>query len=665
MLLKQPRLHLVFMTLLASAKAVVPGSSSANEITHLQKPRAPAQGGSLYPQETETRDLRRLDGIWNFRKSPVDPEYGYRHKWYAQDLEKTGPVIHMPVPSSYNDIGTDASLRDHVGLVWYDRRFHVPVGWARAEQRVWLRFSSVHYAAQVWINGISLAYHEIGHLPFEVEITDYVRYNGSNLLTVVVDNTLLNDTVPQGAITEVQTNQTFRLKQSYTFDFFNYAGIHRSVFLYSTPQAYIDDVIVNTDIQGLTGFVVYNITYKGSDASNIICLVQLFDKNDTQVVAAQDCAGLLEVGNANFWWPFLMNPNPGYLYTMKATLIGPRGELVDTYYQKIGIRTVTWTNTSVFINDKPLYLRGFGMHEDSDLRGKGWDPVLWVKNFNLIRWVGANAFRTSHYPYAEEIYQLADEQGIMIIDECPSVDTNYFMDSLLAKHKQSLKELIHRDKNHPSVIMWSISNEPRSQMKGADYYFGEVVRHVKTMDLSRPVTIAIAQSYIYDKSAQYLDVISFNRYNAWYHDPGQLSTITGNVVEEATAWHRKHNKPILMSEYGADSLAGLHFLPEYIWSEEYQVGLMSEHFKAFDQLRQAGFFVGEFIWNFADFKTAQTYTRVGGNCKGIFTRARQPKMSAHHLRRRYHALAAADDGAPALSEPNYISDLTRARHDEL
>ncbi|XP_073957046.1 beta-glucuronidase [Choristoneura fumiferana] len=654
MWVKKSRLLCVLISAVVSANAIVPGSASANEINQLQRKPDFRVGGSLYPQATETRDLRTLDGIWNFRKSPIDPEYGYRNEWFKQDLQKTGPVIPMPVPSSYNDVGEDVSLRDHVGLVWYDRRFYVPSWWARAEQRVWLRFSSVHYAAQVWVNGISVTYHEMGHLPFEVEISEFVHYNGSNLLTVVVDNTLLNDTVPQGTITEVYTNKTFRLKQTYTFDFFNYAGIHRTVFLYSTPRIYIDDVIVNTDIQGLTGFIVYNVTYYGSDSKNIICLVQLFDKNDTQVVAAQECAGLLEIGNANFWWPYLMHPDPGYLYTMKASLIGPRGELIDTYYQKIGIRTVTWTNTSVFLNDKPLYLRGFGMHEDSDLRGKGWDPVLWVKNFNLLRWTGANAFRTSHYPYAEEIYQLADEQGIMIIDECPSVDTDIFTDSLLKKHKQSLQELIHRDKNHPSVIMWSISNEPRSQLKRADAYFGEVVRHVKSMDLSRPVTIAIAQNYQYDKSAQHLDVISFNRYNGWYEDTGSVANVVRKVVDEASAWHRKHNKPVLMSEYGADTIAGLHFYPEYVWSEEYQVAIMSEHFKAFDMLRQAGFFVGEFIWNFADFKTAQTITRVGGNRKGVFTRSRQPKASAHHLRARYRALAAAAAGAPAPAPPYYI-----------
>ncbi|KAI5637259.1 glycosyl hydrolases family 2, TIM barrel domain-containing protein [Phthorimaea operculella] len=150
-----------------------------------------------------------------------------------------------------------------------------------------------------------------------------------------------------------------------------------------------------------------------------------------------------------------------------------------------------------------------------------------------------------------------------------------------------------------------------------------------------------------------------------YNHTGTMVNIARNVIDEAKAWRQYHNKPVIMTEYGADTLDGLHRLPEYVWSEEYQVALMSEHFKAFDKLRRDGFFNGEFIWNFADFMTAQTYTRVGGNKKGIFTRQRQPKASAHHLRARYLALAAADSGAAPPDTNYYVSDNRPAYHEEL
>lgn len=162
-----------------------------------------------------------------------------------------------------------------------------------------------------------------------------------------------------------------------------------------------------------------------------------------------------------------------------------------------------------------------------------------------------------------------------------------------------------------------------------------------------------------------MDILMFNRYNAWYSNTGRLDMVTKRVIDEATAWHTMHNKPVLMSEYGADTVEGLHILPAYVWSEEFQEQVFSKHFLAFDHLRQAGFFIGEFVWNFADFKTAQSkssihrvhlkpnetsifaiaaYTRVGGNKKGVFTRNRQPKSSAYILRKRYHGLSEELDG---------------------
>ncbi|XP_071051958.1 beta-glucuronidase isoform X1 [Onthophagus taurus] len=597
------------------------------------------QEGILFPQTSETRETISLDGIWNFAVAPIsDPLIGFRQLWYRKDLQKSDDIesILMPVPSSYNDITQDPNIRDHVGIVWYDRTFFVPKSWQN--QRVWLRFSSVSYAAQVWINGQLSMNHEVGHLPFQSEVNDLLNFGEENRVTVACDNTLLSDTIPQGSVIELDTDEGTVYSQSYSFDFFNYAGIHRPVTLYTTPKDYIDDIMINTKIVGKTGYVSYNISYfpKTTSAS---CNVMLISQDEKVVAYSTDDIGTLTVENATFWWPYLMDENPGYLYTLKVFLSASDGSLLDVYRLKIGIRELSWSNTTWLINGKKLYLHGFGRHEDSDIRGKGLDFPTIIKDHNLIKWIGANAYRTSHYPYAEEIMDLADQLGIMIIDECPSVNTEIFSVALLEKHLKSLTELIKRDKNRPSVVAWSIANEPRTQLINAGPYFRDVATHVKSLDQSRPITIAIAQGVSVDQSAEHLDIIGFNRYNAWYQNGGRLDTITNNVIEEATGWFEKHNKPVMMLEYGADTLEGLHIHPNFIWSEEYQVELMSQHFKAFDVLREKGFFVGEFIWNFADFKTAQTYTRVGGNKKGIFTRNRQPKAGAHHLRKRYHKLA--------------------------
>ncbi|CAH1109275.1 unnamed protein product [Psylliodes chrysocephalus] len=611
------------------------------------------RGGILFPRNSETRQVVSLDGIWNFIAPNItNPFIGFQQHWYRKSLKEVKDFdMHlMPVPASFNDITTDWKIRDHLGLVWYDRFFFIPKQWEDVG-RVWLRFGSISYAGQVWINGELVMSHEIGHLPFVAEITDFLRFGKENLVTVSCDNTLLSDTIPQGKVDELVSG---RLDQTYTFDFFNYAGIDRPVYLYTTPATYIDDIsVITTDIKEATALLEYNITILGNATSaNSYCKINLIDKENYIVSSNEDagnCNGILKVKNPKLWWPYLMDDDPGYQYTFQVEVTF-KGVLVDKYSLPIGIRTISWTNSSLLINNKPIYLHGFGRHEDSDIRGKGLDLPLVIRDHNLIKWIGANAYRTSHYPYAEEIMDIADELGIMIIDECPSVNTEIFSDSLLAKHKISLTELIKRDKNRPGVIMWSAANEPRTQYPAAKLYFKQIIEHIKSLDYTRPTTIVEAQNSNIVESSFYVDIISFNRYNGWYSNEGNLDVVTYYVIKEAQAWHDRFNKPVIMQEYGGDTLEGLHFLPTFVWSEEYQVRLMSEHFKAFDQLKEKGYFIGEFIWNFADFKTAETYTRVGGNKKGIFTRQRQPKASAHHLRRRYWGLAKDYNGN--ISLPN-------------
>lgn len=164
----------------------------------------------LYPRESETRELKSLDGIWRFvRSDPADPNEGVRDRWYDADLDDLAGAhqrtIPMPVPASYNDITTDRELRDHVGPVWYDRRFFVPAEWlslspSKPQRRVWLRFGSVHYAARVWLNGRLVAQHQIGHLPFQADVTDAVIFGAENRVTVLCDNVLRATTVPQGDV---------------------------------------------------------------------------------------------------------------------------------------------------------------------------------------------------------------------------------------------------------------------------------------------------------------------------------------------------------------------------------------------------------------------------------------------------------------------------------
>lgn len=561
----------------------------------------------LYPRESETREVKSLDGLWNFvRSNTTQPQQGLTERWFDADLSRSQPTIRMPVPASYNDVTTDRTLRDHVGTVWYDRRFFVPIGW-REQRRVWLRFGSVHYAAIVWVNGQQVVRHEIGHLPFQADVTDVLNFGAENRVTVLCDNALLADTVPQGKVVRLASDDgddggATSMLQTYTFDFFNYAGIHRSVHLYTTPVLHIAGVQVDTDVlqppsrneydngtetttvaMASTGRIRFAVQTRNNllaealhdDRVNVAVRVVVYDRDGVAVANASSdsevdgtIGGIVDVPEAHLWWPYLMSEQPGYLYTLEVQLVATGfvadavtdGITLDVYRLTVGIRTIRWSSKQILINERPMYMRGFGKHEDSDIRGKGLDLALMTRDFDLLRWVGANAYRTSHYPYSEESMQFADEAGIMVIDECPSVDTDLFTVALLQKHQRSLHELILRDRNYASVVMWSIANEPRSATNGADWYFGAVAKYTRSLDATRPLTAALAQMASADQAGQHLDVIGFNRYNGWYSNAGRLDMVTGRVVQEATAWHTKYNKPIMMLEYGADTVEGLHLV---------------------------------------------------------------------------------------------------------
>ena len=135
-------------------------------------------------------------------------------------------------------------------------------------------------------------------------------------------------------------------------------------------------------------------------------------------------------------------------------------------------------------------------------------------------------------------------------------------------------------------------------------------------------------------------MIGINKYFSWYEDTGHLELIQQQMEQKILGWREKFpDKPLLITEYGGDTVSGMHTLPSFVFTEDYQFDLMRNHFKAFDTARQRGGFIGEMIWNFADFMTKQEVNRVVGNKKGVFTRQRQPKASAHLLRRRYFYLA--------------------------
>jgi Beta-galactosidase/beta-glucuronidase len=548
----------------------------------------------------------------------------------------------MAVPASYNDIIPGTESRDHVGDAWYETTVYVPRGWAG--QRVMLRFDSATHAAVVWVNGTEVMSHQGGYTPFEAELTDLVEPGQQVRVTVVVNNELTFDTLPPGVITESPRGR----RQTYFHDFFNFAGLHRQVWLYSTPTTYLDELRVDTDLDGSAGIVRYAAGVVGEAAHTV--RVTLRDASGSTVAVTSGASGELQVPDAHLW-----APGDGYLYSALVEVLDPSGGVIDCYEQSVGIRTVEVRGTQFLINGTPFYFRGFGKHEDTPVRGKGHDDAFLVHDFELLDWIGANSFRTSHYPYAEEVYDYADRHGIVVIDETPAVGQNMgiaggifggeplvtFSPETIGKkaqaaHEQVIRELIARDRNHPCVVMWSIANEPESHTDAALEYFTPLFALAKELDSSRPVSFVnvMMSPYPRCKLAPLADVIMLNRYYGWYVDTNDLAAAEEHWRAELTGWAGE-GKPILITEYGADTIAGLHSNSPDPWSEEYQTAYLEMNHRVFDSIPEV---IGEQVWNFADFRTSGAIFRVDGNKKGVFTGDRRPKAAAHLLRSRWTAL---------------------------
>jgi beta-glucuronidase len=276
-----------------------------------------------------------------------------------------------------------------------------------------------------------------------------------------------------------------------------------------------------------------------------------------------------------------------------------------------------------------------------------------VHDFALMDWLGANSFRTSHYPYAEEVLEYADRHGIVVIDETAAVGINSglaagvfgaeahptFSENTVnavtqEAHRRAIRELIARDKNHPCVVLWSIANEPESTTPASRAYFEPLAAETRRLDPTRPIAFAnvMGSTPDVDVLTDLFDVVMLNRYYGWYANPSDLTTAELGLEAEISAWVDKYDKPIVFTEYGGDTLAGLHDVVPQMWSEEYQVELLAMFHRVFDRFDAV---VGEHIWNFADFATTPGVIRVDGNKKGVFTRDRRPKEAAHALRRRW------------------------------
>ena len=589
---------------------------------------------ALLPQQNECRNAVSLSGVWSFKADPSDT--GETEGW-QNGLTGAQPIA---VPGSWNEQIT--GLNGYLGTVWYETTATVPQAWR--SERVFLRIGAAAYMSKLYVNGTLAATHEGGSLPYSVEVNSLLKFGAENVITVEVENQLGQTRIPTGNI----VGQPKRQHPHTSYDFFPYGGLNRDVTLYTVPKrASISDVTVVPSYEGSTGTLDIKVETAGS-TSKVRVTVSGTGKADVTATAGvsgsvANCK--VQLPDVTLW--SLDNP---YLYKVKVEVPG-----ADSYTLQCGVRTVKVTDSAILLNGEPVKLKGFGKHEDFPIFGRSKTVPVTVKDFELMKWCGANCFRTSHYPYDESVYEVADRAGILVIDETPAVGLIFFdNEENIARRKtvceQMVEEMITRDKNHPSVIMWSVANEPSPKtIGGAGYtgleqsgeseenrvareFLGGLLDYARSLDPTRPATFA----HMSGSPSSWLekcDVICINRYYGWYSQAGDMPSALKYLAGDMDKLHSTYNRPVVMTEFGADAVPGQHSEYREMFTEEFQRDFIASYL---DVANTKDFVAGMLIWNFADFHTAQAMHRVlARNFKGVFTIDRKPKMAAYLLHERW------------------------------
>ncbi|MCS7112641.1 MAG: beta galactosidase jelly roll domain-containing protein [Candidatus Bathyarchaeota archaeon] len=553
-----------------------------------------------------------LDGFWKFR---VDKDLvGDRDGWFY-GFDSTDLIY---VPSSWNEQNPDWD--QFSGVAWYQKDFHV--GREFDGKIAWVVFEGAGYRVKAWVNGSLLGEHEGSFTKFKYRF-DGLKIGALNRIVVRIDNSPSIGNLPPSVSFNVSA-----------FDFFHYGGIHRPVYLEFANRCYIDDVTVYTDDRGYLKALIDIVSDRSLDLK-----ISLASKDLSMVVHEEVVTG---VRSGRFTYEKVFDgvkpwsPDEPNLYNLILELRSGSG-IEDSVYERIGFRSVSIRDGRIYLNGKPIFLKGFGRHEDFPIFGKTLPGPVLVRDFYLMKKIGANSFRTSHYPYSNEHLDMADEFGFLVILEPPlcysaldriigrdEVAKLFGSDEYLAKAKNVISEMVREHKNRPSVIMYSITNEPPSDIPEVADFIGKLSTYFKEVDPSRLLTFTSHRT-VRDLALSYVDVISLNFYRGWYSHWGDIGAGVDAMLVELEDIHKRYpGKPIIITEFGADAIVGLHSDPPQMWSEEYQAEFIRRYIES---LSAKDYVVGLHVWVFADFRTPQNPMRSVLNRKGVFTRDRQPKIS--------------------------------------
>ena len=509
--------------------------------------------GALFPTQaftlSEGREYISLGGQWNYIIDPMDTGiYKYQmqlqrptKRYFADrhffrdktrlieyDFDKT-PTLQ--VPGDWNSQSERLYLYE--GSVWYRRT----IDWQSVRGRRWfLYFGAVNYKCMVGLNNTILGTHKGGFTPFWFEVTDVLK-EGENSLILWVNNTRGADEVP-----------------TLNFDWWNYGGITRDVLLVSVPEVFIRDWRMTFDGSAIDVTVFLD----GGSGSVTVEIPELGLKKKA-------CGGKDGIADVRFKAsPERWSPEHPRLYD----IVIRSGS--DAISDRIGFRTVRTEGEQLLLNDKPVFLRGVAVHDEtvSQHPGRCRSEQDVRALLEVARDLGCNFLRLAHYPHSEQMVRIAEQMGFLLWEEIPCYwNINWASGETYANAENQLMEMIGRDYNRAATIIWSVANEtPLTPERLA--FLGKLIAKTRETDPTRLVSTAIQKEkpdlyhpVIADELADLTDLVSFNEYIGWYD---------GKPADcDSVRWTVPAGKPVIISEFGGGALYGNHGSDTEMFTEEY------------------------------------------------------------------------------------------------
>ncbi len=561
---------------------------------------------------TENRVKESLNGPWRFTIDPYDT--GARSNWNILE-PKDASGKRLPWDYDYNG-GDEIQLPAcwnlfkpeyyyYEGSAWYAREFsYCP---ETPDERVFLRVGAANYDTKVFLNEEYLGNHYGGSTPFYVELTGKLK--SRNVLQFCVNNTRTLDRVPMR-----------------NTDWFNYGGIYRDVELYRLPADFIKDFSIHLVPDDQYHRIQFRVRVDKAEAAGEI-LVEIPELKIKK-------AGQLEQGECSFTLeaqPELWTPDNPRLYEVQVSYRN------DRIGDRVGFRQIKAEGTNLLLNGKAIFLRGICAHEDDAELGKCSNETDIRRRFADAKELGCNFMRLAHYPHTELAAKIADEVGMLLWEEIPvywAIDFNN--PATYRDAENQLLELINRDQNRASVIIWSVGNENADSDERLSF-MSRLARTAKGQDSSRLVSAACLVNHvrhkIEDRLAEYLDVIGINEYYGWYNPDFEELVLLGKNSSPA--------KPVIITETGADALAGYHNSKSELFSEEYMEEVYRQQVAILGKLE---YVKGITPWILYDFRAERRYNRFqkGYNRKGLIAADKKTRKLAFYVLQKFYAEKAGE-----------------------